>query len=65
MVMCSKGAERKCGQWVEEEDYACASSAFQSYGWILEVVLLFKYLGRVLTASDDYCPELVYNFRKS
>ena len=38
---------------------------FQAYRRPLDAVLEFKYLGRVLTAPDDYCPEVVENLRKA
>ena len=38
---------------------------FEAYGRPLEMVMAFKYLGRVLTESDDDCPELVANMRKA
>ena len=31
----------------------------------LEMVTSFKYLGRVLSAADDYCPEVVQNLVKA
>ena len=38
---------------------------FQAYDIPLEVVPYFKYLGRVLTASDDDFPTVVGNLRKA
>ena len=35
--------------------------AFEAYGKLLENVLTFKYLGRVMTAGDDDWPELACN----
>ena len=40
------------------------SMIFQAYGGTLEVVLEFKYLGRVLTASYDVCLEVVGKLMK-
>ena len=37
------------------------AAAFQAYGRILEVVTSFKYLGRVLTASEGDWTVLVNN----
>ena len=51
--MCSRGAERKCRVLVEDEAHMGVAEAFQSYGRSLEVMSLFKYLGRILTASDN------------
>ena len=38
-----------------------AEKAFQAYVRPLATVTLFKYLGQVLTAADDYWPEVVGN----
>ena len=38
--------------------------SFQDYGRPLEVVSEFKYLGGVIIASDDDCPEVVGNLIK-
>ena len=38
--------------------------AFKVYVGPLEAVLELKYLGRVLTASDDYWTVVVVNLRK-
>ena len=53
MEMCAKGAEQNCQQQVVDEAHERAAEAFHSYGRPLTVVLLFKYLRRVLTTSDD------------
>ena len=37
---------------------------FQAYGRPLDTVKSLKYLGRLLTASDDECPEVVGKLRK-
>ena len=39
--------------------------AFQAYGRPLDLVSDFKYLGRVVTSSDDNCPEVVGNLSKA
>ena len=38
--------------------------ALQAYGWPLSTVQFFKYLGWVLTASDDDWPAVFSNFKK-
>ena len=38
---------------------------FRDYMRPLETVTAFKYLGRVLTVSDDNCPAVVDNLRKA
>ena len=39
--------------------------AFNYYRRPLEMVSVFKYIGRVITASDDYWPAVVVNMRKA
>ena len=39
--------------------------AVEAYGKPLETVSTFKYLGRVMTAVDDYCPEVEGNLVKA
>ena len=39
--------------------------AFQAYGRPLYMVTVFKYLGRVLNALYDDCPEVVKNLYKN
>ena len=36
---------------------------FQSYGGPLDKVISLKYLGQVLTAVEDDCPEVVGNLK--
>ena len=48
-----------------EETQSSTLVAFQSYGRPLYMVTVFKYLGRVLTASYDDCPEVVKNLYKN
>ena len=64
-AMCAKGAEQKRRQWAEEEAHAGAAATFQAYGRPLEAVASFKYLGRVLTASDYDWTAVVSNLRKA
>ena len=39
--------------------------AFDIYGKQLQTVTSFKYLGRILTAVDDDCPEVAENLGKA
>ena len=39
--------------------------AFKTYGKPLETVPTFKYLGRVMTAGDDYWPSVEGNLVKA
>ena len=38
---------------------------FSAYGLTLEMVLSFKYLGRVLLAVDDHWPAVIQNLKKA
>ena len=58
------GVERNLKQLVEEDLWESLDRAFHAYEEPLEVVTLFKYLGRLLTAVDDDCPVVVDNLRK-
>ena len=59
--MCAKGLEHKIKRLREEEANASTSVAFQAYGRPLEMVTAFKYVGRVLTTSNDNWPTVVVN----
>ena len=60
-----KGAERKRRQLAEEDLHKSLERAFQDYGEPLETVILFKYIGRVLTAGDNNWPAVASNLRKN
>ena len=47
-----------------EEERAVTSMAFSAYGLPLEMVISFKYLGRVILAADDNWPTVVRNIVK-
>ena len=64
-VMCARGEERIPKRRKEEEARRSTAVEFQAYGIPLEAVLEFKYLGRVLTDSDEKCPFVVVNLRKA
>ena len=42
-----------------EEERVATSRAFSTYGRTLDMVLSFKYLGRVLSVADDDCPAVI------
>ena len=44
-VQCEKGVERKHRQLVVEDMQVIMERAFQAYGWPLNLVTSFKYLG--------------------
>ena len=63
-TQCLKGAERKRQRLVETERRENSERSFEAYGKPIESVTEFKYLGRILTATDDDWPEVVGNLRK-
>ena len=60
-----KGAERKRQRLAETETRENSERSFEAYGAPIESVLEFKYLGRILTATDDDWPAVVRNLRKA
>ena len=58
-VQCEKGAEQKQRLLASEEAMTVTSRSFSAYGPTLKMVTSFKYLGRVLLASDDDWPAVV------
>ena len=38
---------------------------FQEYGRILETVMSFKYMGRILTVKEDDCPAFTVKLQKA
>ena len=57
-AQCDKGAERKIWRLVEIETRENSERAFEAYGAPIESVSEFKYLGRILTETDDDWPEV-------
>ena len=53
MAMSAKGVEHNLNWLREEGSHASTAEDFQDYGRPLETVLIFKYLRRFLTTSDD------------
>ena len=49
----------------EEESRAVMERAFRLYGCPLDNVVAFKYLGHILTATDDDWTAIVFNLQKS
>ena len=64
-AQCARGAERKRRRLAEEELRKSSERAFQANGKPLENVTAFRYLGRLMTAGDDYCPSVVGNLQKA
>ena len=49
----------------EEEAWVWDEKTFTADGIPLSQVISFTYLGRILTATDDYWPAVVRNLRKA
>ena len=63
-LQCKKGVERKRQQLAETETPENAEWAFHTYRKPTEAVSEFRYLGRLLTATDDDWPAVAGNIRK-
>ena len=64
-TQCKKGAERKRRRLTETETQENSERAFHAYRKLMEAVSEFRYLGRLLTATDDDWPEVAGNIRKA
>ena len=64
-AQCLKGAERKRRWLAETEKRENFERAFEAYGTPIESVTEFKYLGRILTATDNDWPEVVGNLGRA
>ena len=64
-MQCKKGAEQKRRRLAETETRENAERAFHAYGKPMEAVLEFRYLGRLLAATDDDWPEVAGNIQKA
>ena len=62
---CLKGAEQKRQRLAEAERRENSEWAFEAYWAPIESVAEFKYLGRILTATDDDWPAVVGNLGKA
>ena len=60
-----KGAEQKRRQMAETEMRENSERAFEAYGAPIETVTEFKYLGRIMTATDDDWLAVVGNLEKA
>ena len=56
---CKKGAEQKWRILATEEARAVTSRSFSAYTLPLDMVISFKYLGRVLSVAYDDWPTVV------
>ena len=64
-AQCAKGVERKRRRLAETETRDKLEQAFHSNGQPMEAVLEFRYLGRLLTATDEDWPAVAGNIKKS
>ena len=64
-LQCKKGAERKRRRLAKTETRENAERAFHAYGKPMEAVSEFRYLERLLTATDDDWPAVAGNIRKA
>ena len=64
-IQCKKEAERKRRWLAEMEMQENSERAFHAYGRPMEAVSKFRYLGWLLTATDDDWPEVARNIRKA
>ena len=62
---CRTGTERKRRRLAEAELEITSEKAFHAYRTKMRAVTEFKYLGRVLTKTDDDWPAVVGNIRKA
>ena len=64
-AQCAKGAERKRQRLAETETIENLERAFRAYGQPMEAVTDFRYLGRLLTATDNNWPAVAGNIQKA
>ena len=62
---CKKGVKRKQRRLAEEEEMMATTGSVSAYGRTLEMVLSFKYLGRLLLVSYDDWLAVIRNLIKS
>ena len=56
---CARGAERRRHRLTVEEEREVTTRHFSDYGHPLKMVNSFKYLGQVISATDDDWPAVV------
>ena len=64
-AQCAKGAERKRRRLAKTETRENLERAFHAYRKPMEAVSEFRYLGRLLTATDDNWPAVAGNIKKA
>ena len=64
-AQCHKEAEKKRRRLAESETQENSERAFEAYGAPIESVMEFKYLGIILTATENDWPAVVGNLGKA
>ena len=64
-AMCSRGVDRRSNQLQKKEARLSTAVDFEAYGIPLYMVMAFKYLGGILTVSDNDWPAVVANLWKA
>ena len=64
-AQCKKRAGQKRRLLTEEEARKVTSRGFIAYGFSLDMVTSFNYMGRVLSVADDDWPTMVQNLVKA
>ena len=62
---CRTGAERKIRRLASAEGEAATERAFHAYGKRMQSVTEFRYLGRILTSTDNDWPAVARNLQKA
>ena len=62
---CRTGAERKIRRLAAAEGEAATERAFNAYRRRVKLVKGFRYLGRILTSTDDDWPAVARNLQKA
>ena len=62
---CRTGAERKIRRLAAAEGEEATERVFNAYGKRMESVKEFRYLGRILTSTDDDWPAVARNLQKA
>ena len=64
-AQCAQGAKRTRRRLAETETRENLEWAFSAYRQPIETVTEFRYLGRILTATDDDWPAVSGNIKKA
>ena len=65
IAQCTKGSEQKRRRLMAEDLREITARTFQAYVISPKLVTSLKYLGNIMTASDDDWPELLRNLNNS